>query len=286
MIAKHEARAESEGPASGRSGALDGVVTEMHAGASGVASSLSSSWPAPPPVPASRGRERFVVLALSAALHVGLAAAAFRAGHAHRSAKRLTRVEVELARPVERPKPEVKPPVVPPPPPPDPVKPKAATRPQEVIAKPEAPAPVETPVDTGSSLPAAEDGELHAGSGGLGTAAPPAPPSPAPIAAPAPPAPAPAPVVQAREGANYQNNPRPAYPRQAKREHWEGTTVLRVLVQPSGKPAAIKVAQSSGHDVLDDAAKDAVNGWTFAPATQAGSPVEGFVMVPIVFRLQ
>jgi protein TonB len=275
MIAKLDAGAASEVPPSVHDDALDHAVD---ATAGGVTVSLFSSWPAPPPVAASRGRERFVVLALSVLLHAGLAAAAFRAGHAPRSAKRVTRVEVELARPPERPKPEVKPPVVPPPPP-EPAKQKVATRPVDV-AKPAVVAPVE-PVDTGSSLPFAEDGELHAGSGGLGTAAP-APPPP-PVAAPEP---APPPLAQAREGANYQNNPRPPYPRLAKREHWEGTTVLRILVQPSGKPGTVKVAHSSGHDVLDDAAAEAVTNWSFVPASQGGKAVEGFVMVPIVFRLQ
>jgi periplasmic protein TonB len=277
MSANLDALALSEEPASGETASIDGVVAPAVNAATStdvVTASLFSSWPAALPASASRVRELSAVIALSAFLHASLAAAAFRVEHAPRAAKRVSRVEIELARP---PRPEVKPAVVPPPPP-KPTKQEVA-RPREVVEKPPAPAPVELPVDTGSSLPAAEDGELQAGSGGLGIAAP----SPSP-SVPTPPAPEP--IVQAREGANYQNNPRPNYPRIAKHEHWEGTTMLRVLVDPSGRPATTKVAKSSGHDLLDEAATEAVMSWTFVPATQGGKAVAGFVMVPIIFRLQ
>jgi protein TonB len=105
-------------------------------------------------------------------------------------------------------------------------------------------------------------------------------------AAPPPPAPPPPPVVQAKEGANYLKNPRPGYPRIAQREGWEGNVMLRVHVLPNGKAAGIVLVKSSGHKALDDAAVEAVNGWTFNPATQGGSPIEGSVMVPIEFHLQ
>jgi protein TonB len=72
----------------------------------------------------------------------------------------------------------------------------------------------------------------------------------------------------------------------AKREGWQGTTLLQVQVQPTGRPSAVKVQKSSGRDVLDEAALEAVSMWTFVPATQGGAPVAGYVTVPIVFRLQ
>ena len=247
------------------------------------AATLFSSWPVPVEQPPLRLREFWAVLAVSAVLHAGFAAATFRPSSGAHAPKRLSRVEVELARPPEPPKPLTKP-VVPPPPPKvvkQDVKPLAAPPPPTPVDSPATPEPTSLSTDTGSSAAAAEDGELHAGTGGLGTAAP-APPPPAP----APPAPVAEPVVQAREGANYLKNPRPAYPRRAKRERLEGTTLLRVQVQPSGKPAAVKVQKSSGHELLDEAALESVAQWTFAPATQGGTPVAGSVLVPIVFRLQ
>ena len=238
---------------------------------------LFSNWPAPVARPVFSGRELGAVLVLSALLHAGLATAAYNTDDSPEP-KRLSRVEIDLARPPERPKPPT--PAAVPPPPPKVIK---QEKPQAVAPTPE-PVPAEIPEppsDTGSSAPAEEGGELYAGNGGLGVA-PPAPPAPP---APVPP-PAPAPVLQAREGANYLKNPRPAYPRRAKREGLEGTTLLRVAVQASGKPGAVKVQKSSGHEVLDEAAVEAVSKWTFVPATQGGDPVAGSVTVPIVFRLQ
>jgi protein TonB len=228
----------------------------------------------------SNRREVALVLSLSALLHAGVAAAALRSGPSSHVAKPLSQVELEMSRPQR---------VTPPPPPPPPVakpevKPLAAPRPRERAPEPvqPTPAPTEAPLDTGSSAGPAEDGELFAGSGGLGTAAPPPPAPPAPKAV----APVPAPIVQAREGANYLKNPRPGYPGLARREGWEGTATLRVQVGENGRPRSVQLQRSSGHDVLDTAAADAVKNWTFAPATQGGQPVAGWVTVPIVFKLQ
>jgi protein TonB len=238
------------------------------------------NWTLTAPRAASR-RELFAVIVLSALVHGGVAAAAYQNRETGPAPKRVSKVEIELTRPPQIPKPIQNTPPPPPPPPkevPKQVKPAAVAPPTEVPQPIAATRPVEQPIDTGSSSPSAEDGELFAGSGGLGTAAPTPPPPPAPVA--------PAPVIQASEGANYAKNPRPAYPGRAKREGWQGTTLLRVQVQANGRPGAVKVQRSSGRDVLDEAALDAVKKWTFVPATQGGNPVGGYVTVPIVFRLQ
>ena len=49
---------------------------------------------------------------------------------------------------------------------------------------------------------------------------------------------------------------------------------------------AVAVKRSSGRSLLDDAAKEAVKGWTFVPATQGGVAIPGWVEVPLVFKLQ
>lgn len=143
--------------------------------------------------------------------------------------------------------------------------PKATPNPDPALPSEEA-APAEDPAPTDESLPVAAD-------------APPAPPAPA--APPAPPS-----IEPAHEGANYLKNPRPAYPALALRRGWEGQVLLRVHVSPQGRAADIAVQKSSGRDALDQAAVEAVRGWAFVPAKQGGSPVAGWVTVPIVFRLQ
>lgn len=109
-----------------------------------------------------------------------------------------------------------------------------------------------------------------------------APPVPAPSPAP----PAPEPVVTPPIGnAAYLHNPAPHYPEAAQEEGWEGRVLLRVHVDASGHPASVEVHVSSGHDVLDKAALAAVRRWTFVPAKRGATPIDGWVDVPLDFRL-
>lgn len=245
---------------------------------------VTPDWSTPRLHSPARRWEISAIVGLAILAHAGLAYGAYVDGKKPRVAKHWTKVEVDMIRPP--PKPAAPPPEPPKPPPPPPPKPlKAPPKPvAEAKPEPEKPAPTPEPPppqDTGSSLPSDPDGELYAGKGGLGIAPPAPPPKPA-----APPPPPPAPVIQAREGANYLKNPRPSYPTRAQREGWEGTTLLRVQVSPLGKPGTIQVQTSSGRTVLDEAAIEAVKHWTFIPATQGGSPISGWVTVPIVFKLQ
>ena len=75
------------------------------------------------------------------------------------------------------------------------------------------------------------------------------------------------------------------YPRIAKKEGWEGTVTLRVVVDVKGKPAEITVDKSSGHKVLDDAAIRAVRKWIFSPAKDGNIPIRSSVKIPIHFSL-
>ncbi|MEE9567964.1 MAG: energy transducer TonB [Candidatus Binatia bacterium] len=77
----------------------------------------------------------------------------------------------------------------------------------------------------------------------------------------------------------------PKYPKRARRKGWEGTTLLRVLVDRRGKSKVIQVSQSSGFASLDGAAVKAVEQWRFYPAQNGNGPVESWVRVPIIFRL-
>ena len=110
--------------------------------------------------------------------------------------------------------------------------------------------------------------------------------APAPLAAPAPPAPAVAKAVTpASASAGYLHNPAPEYPSLAMRRGWEGTVLLRIHVLASGKPGEIQIQKSSGRTQLDDAALSAVKRWSFVPAKQGDVPQDGWVSVPIDFKI-
>jgi protein TonB len=70
------------------------------------------------------------------------------------------------------------------------------------------------------------------------------------------------------------------------RKHLEGEVLLRVRVGTDGLPLAVEIARSSGHRVLDDAARRTVLAqWRFRPAMRDGLAVQAVGLVPIVFRL-
>ncbi len=81
------------------------------------------------------------------------------------------------------------------------------------------------------------------------------------------------------------DNAKPVYPELARRRGQEGTVLLAVSVDAAGRPLSVAVAQSSGHQLLDDAARRAVEKWAFNPARQGGVAVPGQVRVPVDFRL-
>ncbi len=165
------------------------------------------------------------------------------------------------------------PPVVEPPPPAPPPSVVAPPPPvvDELAAKP-APKPVPKPKPVVKPQPKPAPKAVEQ---------PPAPPQP--VAAPTPPAPAP--VTPATASAGYLKNPAPEYPALAHRRGWEGTVMLRVHVLASGKPGEIQVQNSSGRQQLDDAALAAVKRWSFVPAKQAEVAVDGWVSVPIEFKI-
>jgi len=86
--------------------------------------------------------------------------------------------------------------------------------------------------------------------------------------------------------AAYLSNPSPQYPQAARRAGEQGTVMLRVLVKRDGLPDRVEVEKSSGSTRLDAAARDTVWGWRFVPARLGDDPIESWVLVPVVFRLE
>jgi len=93
-------------------------------------------------------------------------------------------------------------------------------------------------------------------------------------------------VTSPKFGVAYLNNPKPVYPAFARRMGMEGTVMLKVLVSCQGTSLKIEVAYSSGHEILDKAAADAVRNWHFVPAKRGNSPIEEWVQVPVAFHLR
>jgi protein TonB len=92
-------------------------------------------------------------------------------------------------------------------------------------------------------------------------------------------------ITSPKFGVAYLNNPKPVYPAFARKMGMEGTVMLKVLVSPQGTALKIEVAHSSGHEILDKAAADAVRNWHFVPAKRGNSPIEEWVKVPVAFHL-
>lgn len=85
----------------------------------------------------------------------------------------------------------------------------------------------------------------------------------------------------------YRHAPPPPYPPAALRQGLRGTVVLRVTVEADGTPVEAVVERSSGHRVLDIAARRHVLAhWRFEPAMYAGAPVRAIGRVPIDFVLE
>jgi periplasmic protein TonB len=84
----------------------------------------------------------------------------------------------------------------------------------------------------------------------------------------------------------YLANPSPEYPAIARRRGYEGTVLVEVLVSRDGRVEDLRLLQSSGYSVLDQAAMTSMKGWLFEPATINEEKVEMWVKVPVRFHLK
>lgn len=159
------------------------------------------------------------------------------------------------------------PPVLPPPPPVD-----VLPLPHPPVAPPVAhlhPAPVSPPVVTPSAegnvaVPPANPPTLLPASGTPGTV----------VAAP----------VEASLA--YRSSPL-HFPTRALQQRMQGTVLLRVLVDETGKPVQVVVEHGSGHILLDrSAAQQVLAGWLFQPAMVNGQAVRAWARVPVTFNLR
>ncbi len=84
----------------------------------------------------------------------------------------------------------------------------------------------------------------------------------------------------------FLKNPAPPYPCTARRNGWQGTVWLQGRIGPSGRPGLLRISQSSGHDLLDQAALGAIRRWRFVPARRGEHRVAQAVEIPVTFKLE
>lgn len=96
-----------------------------------------------------------------------------------------------------------------------------------------------------------------------------------------------APVCAANEDApapKLLHRVEPQYTPQANRAGVQGTVVLKVLVDESGRVVDSTVLSPIGFG-LDDRARQCVAHWTFQPSRKNGEPVKAWTVVEVNFRL-
>lgn len=85
--------------------------------------------------------------------------------------------------------------------------------------------------------------------------------------------------------AHTEYAPAPDYPRMAKLRGLFGVVALRLEVNGQGLPMHVSVIKSSGHDILDQAALEALKRWRFTP-TDHSTELAFYTEKTVEFRLE
>ena len=82
------------------------------------------------------------------------------------------------------------------------------------------------------------------------------------------------------------SNPKPiSYPKWAVTQNWQGKIVIAVEVLTDGSVGLYQVMRSTGYQMLDEAAVQAVQSWKFHPALKEGQPIRTCIQIPVIFQL-
>jgi TonB family C-terminal domain len=75
----------------------------------------------------------------------------------------------------------------------------------------------------------------------------------------------------------------PVYPLEAINYHLAGRVRLKIIISKSGSFKSV-IRESSGYQILDNAALEAIRQWKFLPAQdKRGQPVDSSILIPITF---
>ena len=90
----------------------------------------------------------------------------------------------------------------------------------------------------------------------------------------------------AEESLQLRSGTPPRYPPSALSRRLEGEVELLILVGVDGRPESVTITRSSGHGVLDRAAREHVlRRWVFEPSLRNGIAVPAYARVPVRFTL-
>ncbi len=81
-------------------------------------------------------------------------------------------------------------------------------------------------------------------------------------------------------------NAAPPYPDEARRNHIEGTVLIRLHIDAAGRVAWLETLHSSGDASLDDAAETTLAHWHFWPALRDGVAVPSYRDQPVRFTIE
>lgn len=77
-----------------------------------------------------------------------------------------------------------------------------------------------------------------------------------------------------------------SYPRWAVHQGWEGDFIIAIEILKEGNVGRFYVMKSTGHEVLDKAATEAVRTWKFQPALKKGKAVVTCIQIPVRFQIR
>ena len=80
-------------------------------------------------------------------------------------------------------------------------------------------------------------------------------------------------------------NPHPTYPLIARKKGWEGRVLIQAEIDREGNVSKIRVLESSGFKVLDNASLETLKKWKFTPAKIGNKFVDDTVNIPVKFLI-
>jgi protein TonB len=81
------------------------------------------------------------------------------------------------------------------------------------------------------------------------------------------------------------HNPSPEYPEMAIFLNYQGTAIVRIKVSTKGLSEGVQVLRSSGFDLLDKSAVNALKKWRFTPSKNGNTPVASAVIISVIYEI-